>query len=299
VVGDEAFRDGREVGFALPEVLGYMGTRDTFVLGRFTARAGLGVLSVDQQGTTDASWYLATPPIETDDGQACGCSGGQSAREGDAVAAWDQDGDGLDELVIEVTPTDGTSVEYIAVANEEDIARYGSLFAMPGPRWVQSTNVMLGRGDVTGDGQDDLLVATPASAEYAAVYVYAGGTTPDPARPFARLESPEGSVESMAHVTDIDADGVIDLAIGIADAAGGRGAVYLFALPLGGDETSVADADAVILGPADTRRFGHVTSMGDLDGDGIPDLVAARPWYSSSDVGIIPGAAWIFRGPTQ
>ena len=84
---------------------------------------------------------------------------------------------------------------------------------------------------------------------------------------------------SVAPLGDLDGDGVTDLAVGsTGDDTGGmdRGAVYILLLNADGTvKSSTKIAHEANGGPtlSDVDYFGNsVTSLGDLDGDGVPDL---------------------------
>ena len=144
-------------------------------------------------------------------------------------------------------------------------------------------------GDLDGDGITDLAVG----AEFAenvrgAVHVLlmrgdgsvksstkiASGTNGGPT---LGLNSFFG--KSIASVGDLDGDGVTDLAVGaLSDSMGGysRGAVYMLMLNADGtvkDSTRIAHETNGGPTLSDQDFFGaSITSLGDLDGDGITDL---------------------------
>ena len=104
------------------------------------------------------------------------------------------------------------------------------------------------------------------------------------------------------HVGDLDSDGLPDIAIGSSFVAGSgnlRGAigVYTGASLLLGGTLGTSDADGWIEGAADLDLLGslHATA-GDLDGDGLPELLSAITDVATSGFArpgtlVIPGTA--------
>ncbi len=101
---------------------------------------------------------------------------------------------------------------------------------------------------------------------------------------------------SVAGLGDIDGDGVVDLAVGaFGDDTGGsyRGAVHILKLNRDGTaRTTTKIASGLNGGPglANNDRFGvSVASGGDLDGDGVSDLIvgANRKTSTAADQGAI------------
>jgi hypothetical protein len=102
--------------------------------------------------------------------------------------------------------------------------------------------------------------------------------------------------------SDLSGDGIADLIVaapGDATAAAGAGAVYVFFGRAGAfelDGLTAADADARIVGAAAGDRLGACVCGGDVDGDGVDDLVVGA---DRADLVGAPdaGAAYVFRGP--
>ncbi len=103
---------------------------------------------------------------------------------------------------------------------------------------------------------------------------------------------------------DFDGDGRMEIAVGAPGAAapGGaphRGAVYVFeddvfdSLP---PDTPAADVAALVIrGRTEHGRFGMVLAAGDVDGDGIDDLLVGAP-EADVEGRVACGAVFVFRG---
>ena len=147
-------------------------------------------------------------------------------------------------------------------------------------------------GDLDGDGVEDMAVGAPSqtgSGSAGAVFVQfmnANGTVKSSQRIASgvaggpTLSAGDYFGHSVAAIGDLDGDGVTDLAVGASkDDTGGyiSGAVYvLFMNPNGTVKASQKIASGIGGGPTLSTgdRFGtSVSSIGDLDGDGVSDLV--------------------------
>lgn len=158
-------------------------------------------------------------------------------------------------------------------------------------------------GDVNGDGFDDLLIGARSNdtrgTQAGRAYLFHGP-----------LEGVHGALEadaiisgdpfdemgwSVAPAGDVNGDGFDDVLVGawMADLVG---EAFLFLGPLDGELTP-ADADASVTGVTFHEELGDAVTAGDLDDDGIPDLVlgAPRPPVNGAD----PGSVYVFFGPVS
>ncbi len=166
-------------------------------------------------------------------------------------------------------------------------------------------------GDTNGDGYSDLLIGAPredaGASNAGAAYVWLGPLTGDLdlVDADAKLTGTGGSdlaASVVAHAGDLDDDGYADLAVGAAgndDAGIGAGAVYLFYGPAT-TSASLGAADVELLGEAGGDAAGAAISAGgDIDSDGVDDLLIGAWGYTPSSGGTTNGATYLFYGPVS
>lgn len=173
-------------------------------------------------------------------------------------------------------------------------------------------------GDVNGDGFDDVLIGSPyadANGRFSAgisyvVYGNASGANLDLANFGAsqgfRIIGESTAGYSVSAAGDVNGDGLIDLIIGAPD-NGPPGTNYAGSTYLVYGSNSGADIDLANLTPsqgiridgAEWSRSGFsVASAGDINGDGLADLVVGAP-HASPDGREEAGSAYVIFGKTS
>ncbi|MEZ4334087.1 MAG: DUF4215 domain-containing protein [Myxococcota bacterium] len=169
-------------------------------------------------------------------------------------------------------------------------------------------------GDLDGDGVVDLVVGAvrdddggPNRGAVWVLFLNANGTV----KSHQKISDTQGGFggilddldefgSSVTSIDDLDGDGVVDLAVGaIGDGDGGstRGAVWILYLNANGTvkgHQKISDTQGAFSGILDDGDFfgSSVTSLGDLDGDGVVDLAVGA--VRDNDGGESEtGAVWI------
>lgn len=247
---------------------------------------------------------------------------------GYSLASGDLNADGYDDLIIG-QPLDSANGEANAGTvrivfgtdaglDMESTVQVDQLTAnVPGrPESGDHFGEQLAVGDINGDGTDDLVVATigeqiSGSSDRGSVHVLFGPLTDVPA---------SGGYIDSAHVDGIgefsgsalalgnfNDDPYVDVAIGVSDqkvgedgAAGRLAIFYASAEGLSHEDVEIIDQDTpgIAGGPEPEDYFASDLAAGDVDGDGIDDLVVGMRSEALSGFAGAGAAAVLFGNAT-
>lgn len=164
--------------------------------------------------------------------------------------------------------------------------------------------------DLNGDGKAEIIATAPSYTHQSRtlqahligrlIIVRGGADKDDPERFVNWRGALAGDYfgRSIA-VGDANGDGHPDLLVGAPGRAKLTGVCHLLLGGKRGGEVMVGgsgkDANLTILGSVVNAKLGHAVAMGDLDGDGLAELIVSEP---SAAVGTTPnaGRVYVFRG---
>ncbi|MBI3820033.1 MAG: VCBS repeat-containing protein [Planctomycetes bacterium] len=156
-------------------------------------------------------------------------------------------------------------------------------------------NVLAAVDDLDGDGINDLIVGSPDSSNSTSgggsVYAYSGNTW----RILWRTDGREfngGLGSSIARCGDVDGDGIADIIAGSARGSESAPSSGIVTILSGADGHSILRVEGREIDSA----FGlSVAGAGDINKDGVPDIVVGSPYENINNVPEA-GAVRVFSG---
>ena len=242
-------------------------------------------------------------------------------RFGNAVACGDLDGDRMADIIVGATRHDvptptGSLIDAGCVYVFEggpgmsSMPATAAFYTLDGTGPGDRLGNAVGCGDVDGDGLADLVVAAclrdvqapPLMRDAGSVYVLCTrtgltGRTLDDADMRMDGEAQNDEFGTSLTVGDIDGDGLADVVAGtpLNDALGSNvGRVYVFYGDPVVSDRPAADADVLLTGQPTNDTFGMAITVGDMNGDGLEDVICGAPMASFTHNG--SGRAFVYLG---
>jgi len=196
-------------------------------------------------------------------------------------------GNCTESLVVKLTDTTdgkvtGSKSVTLSAVGSDGLDEVADLVFTGETKGTQYFGCYVYRGDVNGDGYDDLLVtASRYGDKQGRAYLYYGGTDMDENADKVFTGEKSGDYFSEgSYLADLNGDGYDDVILGAFGYNNYQGRVYIY---YGGPDMDER-ADVIINGePGVAGGFGRTCTAGDVNGDGYEDLFVGAIMYPNRD----------------
>jgi hypothetical protein len=192
--------------------------------------------------------------------------------------------------------SEGTNAGSVVVFSGADCSFVRKMIDLSGAANDYLGWAVAGVDDVDGDNTPDIAAgayaADPSGSSSGHVIVFSG----DDGAEIHRLTDPDGAANdqfgwAVAGIGDVDTDGVGDIAVGVPgddDLASNAGSVIVFSGASGTRVRRITDGGA-------SDQLGYsVAAIGDVNSDGVDDILAGAPYEDSQNTNA--GAAVVLSG---
>lgn len=234
---------------------------------------------------------------------------GDSARAyfGRSLATGDFNADGYSDLLVGAYeyPLDmdpATGVAYLYYGSPLGLASTTPAWELRGPQAGDDFGKALASGDINADGYSDVLASAPdlsiSAGVEGAILGYYGSSSGIQASSWDWRREADRYASWFGHslaAGDVDGDGITDVLAGDPYYTHGQvteGAVFVYRGSANG--SSQLPWDWRIENDRAKSDLGYAVAAGDVDGDGIDDLVAGSPFDSADTQG--DSAVFVYRG---
>ncbi|PTU31036.1 FG-GAP-like repeat-containing protein [Stenotrophobium rhamnosiphilum] len=237
----------------------------------------------------DPLWTMPPSADTTLNGLAAGDSFGYSV-----ASAGDVNGDGFDDVIIGAYGRGsfaGSAYLFLGSATGLSTTIYQT-FVGSAPEDLFGVSVAAA-GDVNRDGYADVLIgASGTNGLTGSAYLYLGSATGfmSLGQSFNGVAMKDRFGEEVASVGDVNGDGYVDFIIGAPGRNNFNGSANLYL----GSASGTMVASNIYNGEGGFSNFGaSVASAGDVNGDGISDVIIGAYGYSN-----FKGRAYLYLGST-